>query len=248
MRIIWVDETDSTNSHCLRIAGEEAGWDAGVVVAARSQTAGRGQRGNSWEAEKGKNLTFSVLWKPAGIEAAGQFCISEGVALAVCDLLEDYGVEAQVKWPNDIYVGDRKICGILIEHALMGREISRTIAGIGLNVNQKCFLSDAPNPVSMFQLLGTEYELKPMLSRLCELIERRIRGVEEGEGREAVHAEFRSRLWRGDGKGYPFRERASGREFTGEILEVEPGGILQVRDVERGEILKYAFKEVEFLL
>ena len=170
MRIEWLDECVSTNTQVTEYPLSEEG----VIVAARCQTGGRGQKGNSWEAQPGKNLTFSAMWKPRGIAAREQFSISEAVALAVVDFLEDAGINAKVKWPNDIYVDDRKICGILIEHSVMGTEISRTIAGVGINVNQREFLSGAPNPVSMASIAGTEFPTERLLEDFEMKLRRRL--------------------------------------------------------------------------
>lgn len=149
MTHIALEEVSSTNTWLAQHADELLHL---TMVTAERQTAGRGQRGNSWESEPGANLTFSLLIRPEGVPARSQFSISEATALAVTDLLAIYGVKATVKWPNDIYVGDRKICGILIEHAVMGTSIMHSIIGAGLNVNQTRFVSDAPNPVSLLQL------------------------------------------------------------------------------------------------
>ena len=113
------------------------------MVTAYRQTAGQGQRGNSWEAEPGKNLTFSILYRPAGLPPMAQFAMSEAVALAVVDFLGVHGLEAKVKWPNDIYVGDRKICGILIRHSITATCVDYSVIGVGINANQTEFLSDA---------------------------------------------------------------------------------------------------------
>ena len=121
MKFLNLEETLSTNSYASARAAELEDW---TVVSARRQTAGRGQRGNGWEAEEGKNLTFSVFFRPENFRARDQFALSEAVALAVVETLAGEGIEARVKWPNDIYVGDRKICGILIEHAVMGMNVS----------------------------------------------------------------------------------------------------------------------------
>ena len=123
----------------------------GAVIATREQTAGRGQRGNSWEAEPGKNLTFSMLLRPRGLHAARQFELSMVVSLAIADAIDallPQGVRTAVKWPNDIYIGMEKVCGILIENRLAGPFIEYSVAGIGININQRRFLSDAPNPTS----------------------------------------------------------------------------------------------------
>ena len=150
--IIRLDNVDSTNTYLSGIASNSP---HGTCVLADRQSAGRGQRGNTWESEPGKNLTFSVLLRPDGLHASQQFRISQAVSLAITDTLDGFlpeGIEAKVKWPNDIYVGNRKICGILIENTLCGAAIQHSIIGIGLNINQRDFLSDAPNPVSLYQL------------------------------------------------------------------------------------------------
>lgn len=167
--IIWRDTCPSTNSDPAVLDPEAP---HGLVVAAREQTAGRGQRGNTWESGPGLNLSFSIVLRPAGIHPARQFCISEAVALAVAETVEEelrrngVGDPVYVKWPNDIYVGDRKICGILIENTVTGTHIDKSIVGIGLNVNQREFHSDAPNPVSLIQLTARHTPLEPLLDRL----------------------------------------------------------------------------------
>ena len=241
MRVVKIDSARSTNAW---IAEHGAELTAPTLVYAVEQTAGRGQRGNSWEAQPGKNLTASALLVPDGVEPCRQFVISEAVALAVVDFLRGYGVEAKVKWPNDIYVGDRKICGILIEHSIMGRQIMRTIAGIGVNINQEEFRSDAPNPVSVWQLTGNNHDIAEAASALGEKIEERMEQMTQ-EGR--LHAEFLANLWRGDGKLYPFRDVARGEEINARIEEIAPDGILTLMTAD-GDLRKYAFKEVEFLL
>ncbi len=250
MNIIWLDETTSTNSYITEnyCQGAYRAAREVVAVATKGQTAGRGQRGNSWESEPGQNLTFSILWRPEGIAPHSQFVISEAVALAVVNYLSNLGVEASVKWPNDIYVGDRKICGILIEHSVMGQEIEYTIIGVGLNVNQKSFSEELPNPVSFQQLTSMELELHEQLPNLVAEIERMLQMLGEEEQREWCHEEFKCVLWRGDGAWYPFSEREGATKFDGRIVDVEPCGLLAVEVESSGEVKKYAFKEVEFLL
>lgn len=240
MKTIEIDSTGSTNSWIAEHGNE---LTAPVLAYALRQTSGRGQRGNSWEAEPGKNLTASVLIVPEGVEPAAQFVISEAVALAVSDLLADMGVETKVKWPNDIYAGDRKICGILIEHSIMGREITRTIAGIGVNVNQEEFRSDAPNPVSVWQLTGETHDISDVAGALGRKVEERVAQI----GKGGVHEEFMRRLWRGDGGFYPFRDVARGETLSACITEIAPDGMLSLTTLG-GEVRRYAFKEVEFLL
>lgn len=243
MRIIEIPVTDSTNSWLTTHAGE---LEAPVMVYALEQTAGRGQRGNSWESEPGKNLTASVLLKPENVLPAEQFAISEGVALAVVDTLRDFMIEARVKWPNDIYVGDYKICGILIEHSILGMSISRTIAGIGINVNQLQFLSDAPNPVSMAEVTGREYSLHEVAASLGRHLDERMRAVfsVDARDRERLHEAYMASLWRRVGL-YPFMDKKRGDEIMARIVGVAPDGILTLETEDR-ERRSFAFKEVEW--
>lgn len=240
MEIIRLGSCGSTNSFLREHAAELPSL---TLVTAREQTAGRGQRGNTWESQPGKNLTVSMLWKPEGFEACRQFAVSEAVSLAVADTLKEFGIEAKVKWPNDIYVGDRKICGILIEHSVAGRNIESTVAGIGLNVNQREFFSDAPNPVSMLQSSGREHDLEAVLASLYRRLEERLQEV-DGEG---LHSEYMTRLWRGDAQFHPFRDTATGAAFRAMITSVDPDGMLHLL-TDRFEERTYAFKEVSFTL
>lgn len=244
--IIRLHSCASTNSYAAGLPMPDRGSGLYFIVT-DEQTAGRGQKGNHWEAEPGKNLTFSVLWKPVDVAPAEQFALSEAVALAVVDLLDENGIEAKVKWPNDIYVKDKKICGILIEHSLFGPEITRTIAGIGINVNQSEFLSDAPNPVSMTLLTGATYNLPDLLMNYADCLEKRLKKTETEEERELLHKEYKEKMWRGDGKFYPFRDVASGERYLGRIMDVESAGFLHILPLKGEKEQRYAFKEVEFL-
>ena len=149
--IIWLESVDSTNEECRRRISD---IDNLSVVSALTQTAGRGQRGNSWKSEPGKNLTFSIVLKFTDnsdmmIKAIDQFVLSQITALSVVELLSRHDIQAQIKWPNDIYVDGKKISGILIENSLRGEWISQSIIGIGLNVNQRNFDVSLPNPTSI---------------------------------------------------------------------------------------------------
>lgn len=243
MKIKRIEECASTNA----LGREVEAGDSPVMIIATAQTAGRGQKGNSWESEPGKNLTFSVVWRPENIHARDQFVISEAVALAVRDFLKSREIEAKVKWPNDIYVDDRKICGILIEHSLTGSTIDRTIAGVGVNINQKLFLSDAPNPVSVLNILGEEQDLEKAVEDMAAIFEERIYSLADPAKREETHLEFLKNLWHGDGDYHPFRDVAEDTIFDGKILDVCPDGPIKIKKIG-GEVKKYQFKEVEFLL
>lgn len=239
---IRLDTADSTNS---RLAAMTEAPHA-TVLCAREQTAGRGQRGNTWEAEPGRNLTLSMLLRPDSLEAHSQFAVSEAVALGVALTLDRYlgaDTPTAIKWPNDIYVGDRKICGILIENTLAGRRIERSIAGIGLNVNQKRFVSDAPNPVSMAQIAGHEFPLDQVMTTLCSEIAALFdRHIASG-CLESLHELYIARLWRREGL-HPYRDTATGERFLAAIDSIGPMGHLTLRDAS-GSLRTFAFKEVK---
>lgn len=242
MDIIAIEETDSTNSLVRRMLPDLRGE---CLLYARRQTAGRGQRGNSWESAPDMNLTASALLRPECVEPQDQFAISEAVSLAVCDVLGQLGLNALVKWPNDIYVGDRKICGILIEHSIMPRKIMYTVAGVGININQTEFLSDAPNPVSVAQLTGERHDIGEVAASLAEMLAARM--TQTGPGRAELHKEYMSRLWRGDGSHYPYRDNVAGEDIMASILDVAPDGMLTLL-MENGQRRTYAFKEVTAVL
>ena len=152
-RYHFLEETTSTNDEA-----RNPRYGHGDAICAERQTAGRGQRGHTWSSEEGRNLMFSLVWEPRFLPVSEQFLLSEAVALALTDLFGGYGIDARIKWTNDIYAGDRKLVGILIEHNLTGDRLSRTIVGIGVNVNQTRFDPSLPNPSSMCLETGCEYD------------------------------------------------------------------------------------------
>ena len=170
--VIWLDSVDSTNNEAKRNIDV---LDNLSVIAANDQTSGRGQRGNIWLTEPGKNLTFSIVLKyeqmQVRMKAEGQFKISELTAMSVIDLLAQCGIHARIKLPNDIYVGNEKICGILIEHSLHGEQLSHTIIGVGLNVNQLTFDPSLPNPTSMRLCLSSNPEQLNLIGLLEQFID-----------------------------------------------------------------------------
>ena len=172
--IIWMEAVDSTNKEVRRRLPELANLS---VISAIRQTAGRGQGDHKWHSRPGENLTFTLLLRFADIgvlKARDEVRINQVVTASLLSFLGRYGIEARVKLPNDIYVGDRKICGMLIENILEGGNVSVSIIGIGLDVNQTDFPSDLPNPVSMAQLTGRTYDLKVLLEQLREEIGSRL--------------------------------------------------------------------------
>lgn len=238
------------------MAGIAATADHGTVVYTDRQTAGRGQRGNSWESEPFKNVTMSILLRPENVAPNQQFWLSEISALAVERVLSKYIGNVSIKWPNDVYYKDFKICGMLIEHSLSGGKINYTIPGIGINVNQRVFLSDAPNPISLVNVLGHEVPTSEILDGLVDEILTMCDQLPEKA--EEIHCEFLSKLYRRDG----FHEYQStirsasadglsvleeGEHFQARIVNVHPDGMLDLMTTE-GHIHTFAFKEVAFIL
>lgn len=238
LQIIRLEETASTNSY-LRGLVEKEPLAEGSVVVADFQTAGRGQKGNSWESERGKNLMFSVILYPHFLPANRQFLISQITALSVKETLDEYIDGIAVKWPNDIYWHDRKICGMLIENDLSGKELRFSVLGIGININQREFRSNAPNPVSLAQITGLEYDRDEILNKFLKRLHERYRDLRRG-CEDDIREDYRNALYRGDGF---YRYRDSGGAFEARIKEVETTGHLLL-ELRSGELRRYAFKEV----
>lgn len=240
-KIIRIEETGSTNSY---LRGYKQGKDEEMtVVIADFQTGGRGQGCNKWESERGKNLLFSILVHPHGIPVNRQFIISEAVALSVSDTLKNYSDGIKVKWPNDIYHHDRKICGILIENNVSSKGIENCIIGIGININQREFHSDAPNPVSLFNIIGSETPLNEVADEVLRNFEQRIAEMENNSWKK-IRNDYMESLYRREGF-HTYRDENG--IFDAEIINVEDDGHITMRD-GCGNERKYAFKEVEFIL
>ena len=247
IRYIDLDETDSTNSYCrdgLNV-NPEKGMAAPrmVVVSTDFQLAGRGQGTNSWESERGQNLLFSILCHPVWVPIATQFIISECIALAIKDVLSEMTSDITIKWPNDIYWKDAKICGILIENKLSHGQIKDCIIGVGLNVNQHTFNSDAPNPVSLAQILGHEVDRQTLLEEIVKRFDLYLYDLKNGEYGN-VAGSYANSLYRSHGF---HKYKDAEEEFEAAIIEVEDDGHLILRDRE-GCIRSYAFKEIEFII
>lgn len=246
--LICLDQAEST--HMLLKSQEYADLEPYTMVMARRQTKGRGQRGNSWESEDGKNLTFSMKARPDWLHPSRQFAISEATSIAIVTLLKEYGIAASVKWPNDIYVGHRKICGILIDHSLQGMEITGSVISAGLNVNQIRFLSDAPNPVSMLQLLppgSPEIPIEKIARRAGELICGMLEETVQPENRMLLHRTFMAYLYRNDGRPHLWHDNRTDTDIIASIEDVATDGTLLLH-LSNGERRRYLFKEVTYTL
>lgn len=240
------DSIGSTNTYLRELNGGDSAYDYEVAVA-DFQTAGRGQKGNTWESEQGKNLLFSILAHPKGIKVQEQFYISQAIALAVSDAViavagPEYADGFSVKWSNDIYYKDYKMAGILIENTLQGSSILDTVVGVGLDVNQEVFVSDAPNPISLKNITGKEYDRDALLN---DIVERFIGYMELSSDRERAEVDrlYRSRLYRREGF-YKFRDENG--VFEACIEGIRPDGCLMLL-TRSGEHRTYEFKQVQFV-
>lgn len=238
MTIIHLDETDSTNRYLREYEG--SGGEA-VAVVADFQTAGRGQGKNRWESERGKNLTFSVRTSPRGVPVQQQFLLSMAIALAVRDTLATYADGMTVKWPNDIYWCDKKISGTLIETTVSGKDIRTCIFGTGININQTEFCSDAPNPVSLRQILNRDVDREAVLRGVLDKLTENLQLLEDGRAGE-ISRRYMEHLYRREGM---FGYRDKGGDFIACIETVVPDGHLVLK-TDSGEERRYAFKEVAF--
>lgn len=239
--IIKIERTASTNNYATSQVRENE-IEAGTVFLAYDQTAGRGQLANRWESEAEKNLTFSIFLQPVFLDIRKQFMLSKAVCLGLESFLSQCVEGVKIKWPNDIYVADRKICGILIENAIMNGRISQSIVGIGLNINQTRFFSDAPNPVSLKMLTGNDYALDDLLTDLLRQIDRYYQEL-VAEKFEQLDLEFQQKLYRLE-EWHPFQDEK--HHYTGKIVGVNEIGQLKIEERD-GPVHAYHFKEVAYL-
>jgi len=232
----------STNSHAALLLKEKK-LPEGTIIHTNFQKAGKGYSGNKWESEDSKNLLFSIIIYPSFVKAPDQFYVSMSISLGICDFLQGIIPGCSVKWPNDIYIKNDKIAGILIESTIIADKIESSIVGIGLNVNQQKFITDAPNPVSISQISGMIYDLEIIMKGLATDIDRRYKQLIAGEMAE-IKNEYISNLYR-------LNEWSLYRDitgiFSGRILTIGEFGSLIIERPDLG-IRTYAFKEIEFIL
>ncbi len=236
----YFEELTSTNDEA-----QNPQYDAGDVILAERQSQGRGQKGNRWSSETGANLTFSVILCPGFLPAERQFRLLQSVALAVADTLEACGVPARIKWPNDIYAGDRKAVGMLIENDLSNGYIARSIVGIGINVNQTEFDPSLPNPTSLALERGGSLDRGAVFETFYRKLSYRYAMLERGEESSLAH-DYMERLY-GLGKRRTYLDGRSGERFEGVIRRVWPSGELEVEHSD-GSVRRYLFKEIEYVI
>ena len=246
--LLVLKQTDSTNRYLNELCNDRSAQVKELTtVLVDYQTAGKGQRGNSWEAAAGRNLLFSFVLYPVFIEARHQFVLSQIVALSIKEALDKLVSDVSVKWPNDIYWQEKKICGILIENDLDGHNLSRSIVGVGLNVNQEAFHSDAPNPVSLKQITGQDYERQDLLADILNRVHdyySRLQTETPEIFRPYISARYEDALFRCSGWHFYADMRGT---FLARVMRVEPDGRFVLEDKE-GNLRAYLFKEVRYVL
>ena len=235
----YIKQTPSTNALSWEMNREKS-LPEGLVLYTDFQSAGKGQSGNAWESSKGMNLLFSVMLHPVQVPMDELFLISQLVSIAIKKALDEYTLNITVKWPNDIYWNDKKLAGILIENSLQGNKIMSVVIGIGLNVNQKMFLSNAPNPVSLIQITGKRQNRKQLLQQIIQNIMELYYEMDKGKIRK-IYVES---LYRKSGF---YSYEANNETFQAKTLEVQPDGML-VLETEKGELKSFYFKEVQFII
>ena len=220
------------------------------VVSADYQTSGRGQRENRWESASGQNLLFSILIKPQTLSATKAFAISQIVSVAIAKQLSNYISNIKIKWPNDIYCGDKKICGILIENSLMSNCIDSSVVGVGINVNQTDFSASLPNPTSLAILTEKTYCLEKVLEGVMAEIEKHY-GNYFSRGESEMNDLYHNLLYRLNTpakfriKNTSVSTKNNVEEAT--IIGVESNGCLILKHADE-TIRSYAFKEIEYVI
>ena len=226
---MYITSTNSTNT-LLKELIAKGEWPNGErFIRAGYQTAGRGQTGNGWESEADKNLLCSVLLPPN----KNLHFLNIAVSVAVRRII---GEDFTIKWPNDIYWKDKKVAGILVENAIVGSEVKYSIAGIGLNVNQTEFKSDAPNPISLKQIYGTDFVVDELMQKLYAEVQR--------TWEEDVWAEYKAHLYRREGF-WPFEDKNG--IFEARIYDVLPTGEIVLKDRNNKKRI-YQFKQIRYVI
>ena len=234
MEIIHLTDIPSTNDYLLGLNTEQD-----VVAVSDYQSHGKGMGGNRWESEAGKNLLFSILIHPTWLPVNMQYLLSMAEALALRNTLADIIPDVTIKWPNDIYWQDKKISGTRIDVNLHGSMLADVVIGTGININQREFFSDAPNPVSLYQITGREYDRDAILQEILSRFSPLLKQLEQGNYAEIV-TPYHQHLYHRDGM---HQYEDDNGTFLAAIDHVEPNGMLHLR-LSDSTIRQYMFKEV----
>ena len=241
-RIIELKTVDSTNLYAEELLKKGKTSD-GLIILAHEQTAGKGQGINKWESEPGKNLTFSIILHTEWLAADQQFRLNKAITLGIMDFLGSLidPAELSIKWPNDIFWRNRKMGGILINHIIHGAELTASIAGIGLNINQVSFSPSVPNPVSLKMIISRDTDTNHAFQLLIKSLDQRILQIRESKG--DPDREYREKLLGfNEFGGY----RNGDATIKGKILDVDEFGRLLV-ELACGQVVRYSHGEITFL-
>lgn len=246
--ITWFDSIDSTNSEARRRLPANAKMS---VYAAKFQTAGRGQRGNKWSSAAGQNLTFSVLLnfsypQMPDLAVRNQFLLSIVASLSVSDLLHKLNIRNSIKWPNDIYIGRRKVCGMLIENIVGNAGLEHSIIGIGLNLNQTEFPPELVNPTSVLVSSGLRTVPEDVLDDFLDIFSGYMLYLSDIEGINEIRNKYVSRLF-GLGASREYHDRLKNVDFTGTIKGISEEGLLLMEMPDK-TVTNYSFKEVSYII
>ncbi|HOO98566.1 MAG TPA: biotin--[acetyl-CoA-carboxylase] ligase [Bacteroidales bacterium] len=240
-KIIFHETLSSTNTEARDLLRTDD-YPEGTVIHTLFQNSGRGQAGNIWISEKGKNLLFSIILYPRSIEPRNQFMLSMAISLGIYDFLDIHTGGCSIKWPNDIILNERKIAGILIENSILGDEMENSIAGIGLNINQENFGDIFPEPASLKKSTGKEFDINTCLKEILATLDGRYKQLLYGD-RKQIRKEYLTRLWR-------YMEwhdfQSGGQLFRGRIKDVGDDGTIAIV-TETGDTRSFSFKEVSYL-
>lgn len=239
--IKYLETVDSTNAALLEMPEKER---VGIVLWAGEQHAGKGMGTNTWESSPGLNLTFSMGMDMSFMKAADQFLLSQAVPLGLLDVLDAVlpTENLTVKWPNDLYYGRQKLCGILINSTIRGLDMGVSVIGVGLNVNQMQFQDWPTHPISMKMILGEDQELKLLLEQLVAAVDQRVQRLRSNEGIAEIKKDYLERMFRyHQWSDYETKEGKVKRFITG----LDPFGRLETID-ETGRKFVYDIKEIRF--
>lgn len=240
--ILTFKEITSTNDLMKQMVANSTPLTEGTVIMAEYQTAGKGQQQNGWHSEAGKNLIFSLLLFPQFLLPTHSFDLITAISLGVIKPLQKIlGEQVRIKWPNDIYYGQKKLGGILIENIMAGQTIRHSVIGIGINVNQEVFPEHLPNPVSVKQILQKKSSLKEVLLQICTSIEFYYLQLKAGKIAK-IKQEYLDNLY---GFGQQLYFKANDEIFKGEIFAVNPQGLLGVR--KQNETVFFDLKHIKFI-
>lgn len=240
-QLIRISRTDSTNNHTIELLRQSV-IPEGTIVLAEEQAKGRGQRGRTWESEPGTNLTFSMVLYPVFLLPHKQFALNQAVSLAITEVVSDITRrEALIKWPNDIYVEEEKISGILIENAIRDEKLVRSVVGIGLNVNQTKFTPDIPNPTSLKLQTDRDHDLEECLGMLCGKLESRYLQLKSKP--QVIVEHYLERLYR---QGQWTDYKLKGSRCKAKITGISEQGELLL-EYKGGRQAAHTFHEVEFI-